>query len=1026
MNLSKCRVTSLLCVTLVLVFAVPSAQAKDATTRILVLHSYHQGLAWTDGFQEGIEAAFSKHETPYDMDIEYLDRARSGENWPRMLDKAKEYLRVKLDERDYDLVIVTDNDALKFVVDERDLIPETIPVIFTGINFYSPSMLKERRNMTGVSEVPDFLNTIKLAQRFDPSIRRVLFLAEDTATGQNNKAMFLQQIAPLRDVVDVRIIDDTDITVLEKELGALGDGWMVIPACRPFDDRGLIPVSAAAARLSQSSTAPLFAAWDFWMGYGPVGGKVVSSKAQGRAAALIALRVLDGAAIESIPVMLDSPNVFMADKKAMDRFDYSVDALPPNTTILNFEPGFYDQYASVVWIYGTILAIFATLSLLLSFNFLNRRRYQRRSEEQARFIETLLETISIPIFYEDRMGRYLGCNSSFERFFGVKRSDIIGRTPYELFEKKDAVAFGTNHNELYQPGAVQNFEHVMETVLGERFFIIHKAVLPSAEGDPVGTVGYITDITESQEREKALKTALDRISFYVNNSPLAVIEWEGGITIKSWSRQAERIFGWSRREVVGKTWSDFPFIPPEDAKKVAQDVGELFDGNASFNVVENRNYRKDGSIVHCQWYNSPLRDEKGTVVSILSQVADNSILYQAMQELKVSKEEAEAANEAKSLFLANMSHELRTPLNGIMGMQQLLMTTELDEEQDKYVQLSVQSAKRLNGVLGDILDLTRIEHGRMNVVEVPLDIVETFQLVEQLFRPMCEQKGLELIMKLDESIPENLIGDALRLQQILTNLVGNAVKFTDSGAIRCEASLLNVEHAGQVRVLFSVSDTGIGIADEMLDKVFEEFSQADEGYRRAYQGAGLGLSIVRSLIDLLGGSLSVESSLGAGTEFMFSLLFDVDNERIDTELVVQTEEKADRDLRERSILLAEDETVNQMAIKAILERSGYNVHAVNDGEEALRELAKNDYDLILMDIQMPIMDGVEATRHIREGAVGQDRRNIPIVALTAYAMEGDREVFTKAGLDEYITKPVEMKRLHGVIEALLDREPQLS
>jgi len=393
-------------------------------------------------------------------------------------------------------------------------------------------------------------------------------------------------------------------------------------------------------------------------------------------------------------------------------------------------------------------------------------------------------------------------------------------------------------------------------------------------------------------------------------------------------------------------------------------------------------------------------------------------LLQKQSELLEEKAKAESANHAKTIFLANMSHELRTPLTGIMGMHQLLITTRLSDMQKEYVELAVQSAERLASLLSDILDLTRIESGALGLSEKTFDLREALSFVEQLFSSSCQEKGLSLEVAIGDATENHLFGDPVRMQQILNNLVGNAIKFTEKGHIRLEVSPLPDNTPEHYRILFSISDTGIGIEDDYIDSLFEAFTQADEGFERKYQGAGLGLSIVRQLVLLMSGTLAVDSTFGQGSTFHVCLPFQA-RQTPDPIPLLTTETPCAADPVESSILLAEDDRINRMAIRALLEEVGYRVDSVENGAEALQQLDGKDYALILMDIQMPVMDGLEAIKAIR----ADDRHNhVPIVALTAFASENDRNTFLAAGADDYLAKPVNMERLMDVINRVLVAE----
>ena len=386
------------------------------------------------------------------------------------------------------------------------------------------------------------------------------------------------------------------------------------------------------------------------------------------------------------------------------------------------------------------------------------------------------------------------------------------------------------------------------------------------------------------------------------------------------------------------------------------------------------------------------------------------------EDIRAARAAAEAANRAKGEFLANMSHEIRTPLNGMFGMLQLALMGELDAEQRDYLMTALASGRSLLRVLGDILDFSKLEMGKVDLSPEPFDLRETLAQVRDIFDLEARAKGVDFSAELDGSFPERLVGDEARIRQVLINLAGNAVKFTEAGAVRVAAAVLeNPARPGRLTLFLEVADTGIGIREESLDLVFEAFAQADASSTRRYQGTGLGLSIVRRLVQLMEGSLMVESEPSRGTTITVALPLAVEHRLVDRSAECVTPARPARPLR---VLLAEDDRVNQLAARRALELAGHTVATAGNGQDALHLLAAEDFDCILMDVQMPVLDGLEATRAIREAANLGSKARIPIIALTAHAMKGDRERFLAAGMDDYIAKPVDVRELDAALARL--------
>ncbi len=653
-----------------------------------------------------------------------------------------------------------------------------------------------------------------------------------------------------------------------------------------------------------------------------------------------------------------------------------------------------------------------------------RKAAEEHLREANAYLENLFNYANAPIIVWDAQFRITRFNRAFERLSGRTEADVLGKSLEILFPQESADA----SMELIRRTSGGERWEVVEIVIrntdgSDRTVLWNSATIFDADGrTPVSTIAQGQDITERQRAEDRLRETNAYLENLFNYANAPIIVWDTQFRITRFNRAFERLSGRSEADVLGKS---LEILFPQESTDASMELIRRTSGGERWEVVEIVIHNTDGSDRTVLWNSATIFGADGrTPVSTIAQGQDITLRKEREAELAVAKEAAEQANRAKSDFLANMSHEIRTPMNGVIGMTHLLLDTALSPEQRDYAETVRGSAESLLNILNDILDYTKIEAGKLELENIDFDLAALLADIASLLAPRAEDRGVVFRCTLAPGVPPRLRGDPGRLRQILLNLAGNAVKFTQEGEIAVDVSLLD-EDADSARLLFSVTDTGIGIPAEKQAGLFEKFSQADTSTTRRYGGTGLGLAIAKDLTGRMGGEIGVTSEEGSGSEFWFTVR--LGRAGSECEAGAPGLENVAASIAtlyhgDGRVLLAEDNPANAEVATGILGKMGLQVDVAANGADALSLLAQKPYDLVLMDLQMPKVDGFEVTRRLRASGPGAVNREVPVIAMTARVMQDDRARCFAAGMNGHLRKPVSPRELAQVLHHWLPQD----
>ena len=1019
-----------LCILILATVATAPAKTDNQSPQILILCSYSQDSFWTNEELQGFMNAYAKgsnkgqNEGPNDglndglmeetpsakplIEFMALNRYPDDENLRHLLD----VFRYRYSGKRLDVVIVFDPPAQFFALKHRKELFSDSCLIFAGLNAFDTANLSKiygRDNITGVLEKPDVAGTLEIMRTLHPNAEEVLVIQDSTKNKNALQECLEEQISTSGDRPGIRVLNITNMSQALQAVRGLNNSSLVLCALlgSPGGEGNDSELWDATQQISSQSRVPVYGLWDLQLDHGIVGGMLQSGKAQGENAAGLAAGVLKG---ERPPAVQSIAATAAFDLQQLERFGIDERQLPKNSLVINNQPTVFEQNDSLILALATmLLSIVLGLVIISALNIRQRSGTQKELKESERKYRELAVQLPQTVFELDSLGNVVFLNQFGQQIFGYSLEDLSpGFSVGRFVASEDRERFERDIAQALQ-GQARVLECRLQKRDGSTFPAIAYSMPLAKDGKTVGVRGIFLDISERKRTEQALLESENKFRSLAEQSPVGIYIIQD-MSFKYVNPKFAEIFGYSVADFAGLSPKDI--ILPPDWQNIEENFQEKAIGEMESLYHELRGRTRIGDTVYIEVFGSmTLFESRPAIVGTALDITERKRIQ---EDLLKAKDAAEAAARAKSEFLANMSHEIRTPMNAVIGMTSLILQTELNPEQKEYLETIRNSGQALLSIINDILDFSRIESGKTELEAGPMQIKHCIEEALNLISPQAAEKDLRIRYKIGGEIPETVVGDEARVRQVLINLLGNAVKFTEKGEIEVRATATRLSDSYEIH--FSVRDTGIGITPETSKRLFQPFSQADASTSRKYGGTGLGLAISKRLVQLMGGRIWVESEEGRGSTFHFTIRAGQFSGPEEKPLSDPHEKAAQNNLqngKDLSILLAEDNPVNQRMAILMLKKLGYKADYVWNGREALQALQRKHYDLILMDVQMPEMDGLEATAEIRKIWPSDGPR---IIALTAHAILGDREKCLESGMDDYLCKPINLEDLKAAID----------
>jgi PAS domain S-box-containing protein len=845
---------------LLFVFIIPlhlinfSVLAQDSSRpNVLLLHSYHQQFKWTGDITQGVESVL---EGKCNLQVQYMDTKRQFDEEYQEILLNLVYHKYK--KHKYQVIISSDNNALDFLKKYHDTIFGNTPIVFCGVNYAAPVDFEGFENITGISEDVDIEKNFQLIKCLQPNAENLFIVVDETPTGHRVKDEIKHVIQKESNLFKtVEVTEMVSMAELEAKLSELPKTYAVLFTLffRDSEDK-YYSYGESARRVSASSKVPVFSLWDFYLNFGVVGGFMADGFAQGEEAAKLAWQIIQGKKAHELPIVWESPNYYKFDYQILAKFDIDLDLLPKGAKVVNEPYSLYKHDNTLFWQIVTVIIILSVLVILLIISSLIRRRLTFKVKNKSEYLSTLLNAVGEGLIDVDSQNRVKNMNPIAELITGYSEVEAIGQSLDTVFPIKKV-----------SKGLRQKAYFTFTNRKDESYKVTFSRNEVRVNGKLDGTVIAFSDITkiiESEERFSRL-TENARDVIYRISIPNGNFEYV--------SPAAKEILGYSPEELYQSPVLFKSFIPNDWKKYVFKKWVKAKKGLVD-RVFEYQVRDRSGNLKWINQRNVLVFDHKGNPIALEGIMTDiteqkniETQLRESLVALEIAKEKAEESDKLKSAFLANIAHEIRTPMNGIMGFSQLLRNSDLsDLSQDKYLNIIQNSSERMLNIIDDLVNIAQIESGqaRSKIKEVRLDIFmrhmhDQFESKAEIKKIKFEQTGIELLEG------KKIMVDHYKLDYTIRKLLSNAIKYTEKGSVDY---WLNLESQS---LYFEVRDTGVGISPENQNRIFERFVQADNTAFKAEEGAGLGLAIAQSFVEMLGGRIKIDSELGKGSVFSFTI-----------------------------------------------------------------------------------------------------------------------------------------------------------